>query len=275
MYRLLFAFTAVLTFGNACMGQLIVGHRGASYDAPENTLSAFKEAWRQNADGVEGDFYFTADQQIVCIHDKDAKRTGGEKLSVSESTLAQLQKLEYGGWKDAKFNGEPLPTFADVAAVIPRGKLFVIELKTGPEIVPLLVEELKKTELTEDQLLVIAFNSDTVAKSKEMMPNVRAHWLTGYKQNKETGAWAPTVEEVAKMLKTCGADGLGTQGNRAIVDEAFIAKLKSEGMKEFHVWTVDSPEDAKYFQKLGAVGITTNRPAFIREELNLEESQGE
>ena len=265
--RSLVVFAVMAIGGNVALGQSIVAHRGASYDAPENTASAFEEAWRQNADGVEGDFYFTADGQIVCIHDKDTKRTGGEKMVVAESTLEQLKKLEYGEWKDAKFKGEPLPTFADVAAVIPAGKLFVIELKTGPEIVTLLVEELKKTKLTEDQLLIIAFNSDTVAKAKEMLPNVRAHWLTGYKQDRLSGAWRPTVEDVAKTLKACGADGLGTNGNREVVNEQFISTLRAGGMKEFHVWTIDDPADAKYFQKLGAVGITTNRPAFIREAL--------
>jgi glycerophosphoryl diester phosphodiesterase len=60
--------------------QIIVAHRGASYDAPENTIAAFKEAWKQNADGVEGDFYVIRDQQIVCIHDANTERTGGRKL---------------------------------------------------------------------------------------------------------------------------------------------------------------------------------------------------
>ena len=54
------------------------------------------------------------------------------------------------------------------------------------------------------------------------------------------------------------------------MNAAFIDQLKRAGMREFHVWTIDAPEDAKYFQKLGAVGITTNRPAFIRESLGLE-----
>ena len=51
-------------------GQEIVAHRGASFDAPENTLAAFRLAWEQGSDGVEGDFYLTRDHQIVCIHDR-------------------------------------------------------------------------------------------------------------------------------------------------------------------------------------------------------------
>ena len=251
-----------------CSAQVIVGHRGASFDAPENTVTAFQEAWRQDADGVEGDFYVTKDQHIVCIHDADTKRTGGRKLDVATSTLAELRKLEYGSWKDQKFRGEPIPTFAEVLAVIPRGKLFVIELKTGPEIVPLLKSELLRLKPDDKDLLIIAFNQDTVLAAKQQLPGIRAHWLTGYKQDKTTGRWSPDIKEVARALKATGADGLGTQGNRDVVTPEFVKSLRDQGMKEFHVWTVDEPADARYFQSLGAVGITTNKPAFIRTALS-------
>ncbi len=247
--------------------QMIVAHRGASYDAPENTMSAFNLAWKLGADGVEGDFYVTKDEQIVCIHDKDTKRTGGKNLAVVNATLEQLRELEYGKWKAASFAGEPLPTFADVLTSIPADKKFIIELKTGPEIVPHLKAELTKYKADEQRLLIIAFNADTVAECKRSLPNIKVHWLTGYKQDKSTGEWSPTLEAVQKTLKASGADGLGTQGNREIVTEEFIAQLKAGGLKEFHVWTVDDPSDAKYFQKLGAMGITTNRPDLIHESL--------
>lgn len=247
--------------------QMIVGHRGASFDAPENTCASFEEAWQQGADGVEGDFYMTADRQLVCIHDKDTKRTAGKNLKVTSSRLEQLKQLDYGSWKGAKFKGEPIPTFAEVAACIPSDKKFIIELKAGPEIVPLLVEQLQKSELKHEQLLIIAFDSDAVAKCKELLPDVRAHWLVGYKQDKKTGQWAPTLDTVAQTLADCNADGLGTQGEPAVVTEEFISELKKRGLREFHVWTIDDPEQARYFQKLGAIGITTNRPALIREAI--------
>lgn len=247
---------------------MIIGHRGASSDAPENTIAAFKEAWNQNADGVEGDFHFTRDQRIVCIHDKDTMRTGGTKLTVATSTLAELRQLEYGGWKAAKFQGEPIPLLSDVLQAIPDGKQLVIELKTDPAIVPLLKEELSQHAFDPSRILIISFNEATVAKCKELLPEIKAHWLTGYEQNKETKVWHPTVDEITAKLLQSHADGLGTKADRNIVTENFIRALKEQGMKEFHVWTVDDPGDALYFQKLGAIGITTNRPAFIRSALS-------
>lgn len=259
----------ILSFQAIGSCQMIVAHRGASHDAPENTLAAFREAWRQNADGIEGDFYFTRDHHIVCIHDPDTERTGGQKLPVADSTLSTLQQLEYGSWKAAEFRGEPLPTFAQVLELLPPEKTFVIELKTGPEIVPLLCEQLEGCEAQFDQMLIIAFNAETVAAAKKHLPQIRAHWLTSYKQNKKTGKWHPTVDEIAEQLQACSADGLGTKGDRQIVTPEFIAALKERGLREFHVWTIDRAEDARYFQKLGAVGITTNRPAHIRQALGL------
>lgn len=259
---------AFATLTSSADAQMIVGHRGASFDAPENTMCAFQLAWEQKADGVEGDFYFTKDNQIVCIHDKTTLRTAGKELDVAKSTLAELRKLEYGAWKDKRFQGEPIPTFAEVLKSIPADKKFIIELKTGPEIVPLLKTELEKHPTDPKQLLIICFNADTVIACKESMPSIKVHWLTGYKQDKKSGEWKPMIDEVIKTLQRTKADGLGTQGNCEIVNEEFIAKLKESGLKEFHVWTIDEPKDAIYFQKLGAMGITTNRPDLIRQTLS-------
>ncbi len=246
--------------------QVIVGHRGASYDAPENTLAAFKLAWEQQADGIEGDFYVTKDQQVVCIHDADTKRTAAKKLVVAQATLAELRSLEYGAWKNASFSGEPIPTFEDVLAIVPAGKLFVIELKVGPEIVPLIKPALEKEHQagTDKKFLFISFNADTIAKCKELLPTIRAHWLTGFKQDKQTGRWTPEVATICDTVTKCKADGVGLRGERAVIDQTFIDYLKNHGCREFHVWTIDEVKDAAYFQGLGAVGITTNRPAFIR-----------
>jgi glycerophosphoryl diester phosphodiesterase len=266
-HRVLHICVLALPFAAVAQAQVIVAHRGASFDAPENTLSAFHLAWEQNADGIEGDFYFTKDKQLVCIHDADTERTGGKKLIVADSTLAELRTLRYGGWKDARFKGETLPTFADVLATVPAGKQFVIELKTGPEIVPLLKAEIARLKPKLSDLLVISFHKETVLASKRELPEIRAHLLISYKRNEFAGTWSPTRADVAKALDESGADGLGTQGNGAVVTAGFIAYLRERGMREFHVWTIDEPRDARYFRSLGAIGITTNRPGLLREAL--------
>ncbi|BBO30485.1 glycerophosphodiester phosphodiesterase [Lacipirellula parvula] len=253
--------------------QNIVAHRGASFDAPENTVASMKLAFEQGADGVEADFYLSSDGEIVCIHDADTKRTAGVKHVIVKTPLAELRKLDVGAWKNEKYRGEKIPTFAEIAETIPAVKKFIIELKTGPEIVAPLKEALAKTKLKDDQILIICFNEKTVAECKKLLPNLKCHWLTGYKQNEKTGEWTPTLDEVVATLERSKADGLGTQGDMKHVDAEFIKELCDEGHCEFHVWTIDNPKVAKYYQKLKPWGITTNKPGFIREQLNAKSTK--
>ena len=85
---------------------MITAHRGASDDAPENTLAAFRLAWQQGADAIEGDFRLSGDGVVVCIHDADTARTCGVKLPVADTPLARLRQLDYGRWKGEGFAGE-------------------------------------------------------------------------------------------------------------------------------------------------------------------------
>lgn len=263
-----------------CVVRIGANHRGASgcfRKAPENTLAAFNQAWDQRADGIEGDFRLTRDGEIVCLHDADSKRTGGRRLVVSQSTLAELRTLEYGGWKGDAFQGELLPTFAQVLASVPEGKTFVIELKSGPEIVPVLKRQLERARrigaVKAIRLLIIAFDPRTVATCKTCLPDIRVHWLTDFDRDKTTGDIHPTVNEIVATLKSCSADGIGFRGDRSVLTEEFIDALRQQGMKEFHVWTIDRPEDARYFRRLGASGITTNRPAAIRRSFESHEDR--
>ncbi|QDV73912.1 putative glycerophosphoryl diester phosphodiesterase 1 [Planctomycetes bacterium K2D] len=256
----------------AAQAQLITAHRGASYDAPENTLAAFKLAWEQGADAFEGDFYLTADGKIVCGHDKDAKRVAGSPLVMEKSTADELRALDVGSWKGAQWKGERMPLFKDVLDVVGDGRIFV-EIKSGPKIVAPLLKQLGESGIPEDRITIICFNEAVTAECERLAPQIKTHWLTGFKKQKD-GAWAPSVDEVLAKLKASRADGFGVQANPEHVDAEFLAKLADEGYDEFHVWTVDDADVARYYQKLGAWGITTNRPAWLREQLGLRKQLG-
>ena len=261
--RLPFALVAIAIFSNVAMAQMVVAHRGASHDAPENTLSAFRLAWQQSADGVEGDFYLTADDHIVCIHDKDTLRTGGLKKTVEASTLSELRKLEYGRWKDKQYEGEPIPTLDQVIETVPDGKTLVIELKSTQRILPKLIEALKRNSSRPITFMVIAFDAPTAAAFKKEMPTIKTHWLTSFKRSTPLSSARPTAKEIAKIVRENGLDGVGMKGDVDVIDQKFVNALKSGGCGEFHVWTIDNIPTAKLFQSLGAMGITTNMPAPI------------
>ncbi|MGI9517699.1 MAG: glycerophosphodiester phosphodiesterase [Pirellulaceae bacterium] len=252
---------------NPLSAQLIVAHRGASHDAPENTLTAFHLAWEQQADGIECDFRMTADGHIVCIHDETTERTAGTNLEVAGSTLEELQQLDVGKWKGPEFTGERIPLLSEVIAIVPADKRIVIELKAGQEIVAPLGQVLAESNLQTEQILVISFRWDTIAAVNSQLPHLRTHLLRDYEPEGDTGPWTPTSSEIATTIERIGADGLGSEGRRSVFTREFRDALVDEGVEEFHVWTIDDPEDAKFFQELGAWGITTNRPALIRQSL--------
>jgi glycerophosphoryl diester phosphodiesterase len=255
---------------------MIVAHRGASYDAPENTMAAFKLAWEQKADGVEGDFYLTSDGRVVCTHDGNTKRVAGEKLIVEESTLAELQALDVGSWKDPKFADERMPTLEDVLAATPEGKKVFIELKSHAKVVPPMLEIIKKSNVPLENLVVISFHRDVIKACHEQLPELKSHWLTDYKESKEgEGDWRPSAQSVIETLRETGAWGLGSQANGQHFNADFIAALRDAGFKEFHVWTVDKAKTARHYRELGTWSITTNRPGWLREKLSNPQDEAE
>src|SRR5450631_4721748 len=107
----------------------IVAHRGASADAPENTLAAFRLAWEQGADGIEGDFRLTAEGRIVCIHDEDTVRVAGSRHVVADASYNDLRALDVGSWKGKQWRSERIPLLEEVLADVPDGKQAFLELK--------------------------------------------------------------------------------------------------------------------------------------------------
>jgi len=146
---------------------MIVAHRGASKDAPENTLPAFKLAWKQGADAIEGDFHLTKDGHIVCIHDNNTKKVAGINLVVRNVTLADLRKLDVGVRHSKAFQGTIIPTIAEVFATIPEQKTIYIEIKCGAEIIPALLQEIEKSDLKKEQVVVISFDKKVIQELKQ------------------------------------------------------------------------------------------------------------
>ena len=263
-YAVLYLFLCLFSNGGAALSnaQLIVAHRGASADAPENTIASFELAWEQGADAIEGDFYLTSDQQIVCFHDNTTERLCGVKIPVKQSTLAELQNLDVGSWKDQQFAGQRMPSLSDVLATAPCEKKVFIEIKSGPEIVPFLPRILQESELPPNRTIIISFQKEVIRASKEKMPQIEAFWLTAFHQDETTGKWTPTVDEVIAMAKNIGADGVDLNANTDVVSAHFVDLCHQAGLS-VHVWTVDDLAKATRLQEMGVDSITTNRPGFL------------
>jgi glycerophosphoryl diester phosphodiesterase len=265
MRKLLAVFT-VLAMIVSTRAVEIIAHRGASYDAPENTLGAIRLGYKQKADGVEIDIHLTKDNQLVIMHDFDTARVGGVTNKIATQTLAELSPIEigsWGKWTNGQFH-EHIPTLKEALALVPRGKKLFIEIKTGPEIIPALKKELDRAKQKSKQLVIITFNYDSAAAAKKTFPKLKTYWLVGYSKDKKTGLY-PDLTETINKAKAIGVDGLDLNFNWPL-NETTVGRIKQAGL-ECHVWTVDDPAKARELAALGVDSITTNRPKFIRDAL--------
>lgn len=241
---------------------MIVAHRGASRNAPENTIPAFRLAWEQGADAIEGDFHLTKDGHVVCIHDGDTKRVSTTNRVVRNSTLADLRTLSIVHGPGDEFKGTIIPTISEVFATIPEGKTIYVEVKCGVEIIPELLKEIDKSGLNAEQVVVISFSESVIQELKSRAPQYRASWLCNFHKQK-SGEVTPSSETVLSTLKRIHADGLSSN---TAVPESLIEAVRKQGYK-WHVWTVDDPKTAKRMKALGAASITTNIPKILSEGL--------
>ena len=252
---------------NARSRPLIVAHRGASHAAPENTLAAFRLAFEQDADTIEGDFRQTADGQIVCCHDATTARCGDKALRISATSAAELKTVDVGGWKSPRYAGERMPTLDEVLAIVPPGRGAFLELKgRAAGIVPRVTAIVLRSTVPMQRLRLMSFDLATVRALRRHLPEAATSWLVEYRTERATGRITPTHDLICRTLRENAIEGLGTQARTDVVTPDFASRLAADG-RSLHAWTIDTPELADAFVRLGVASVTTNRPALIRGHL--------
>jgi glycerophosphoryl diester phosphodiesterase len=248
---------------------LLIAHRGESHLAPENTLAAFRLAWSLRDDAIEMDVHLTNDGQVVVCHDDDTIRTTGGRAQcvIRDSTADELRALDVGSWKHPKYAGERIPLLAEVLSTMPANKRAFIELKSDHlDLVPAAIQVMKSSSHPADALTVISFHAASIAAFKRQWPEgPKAYYLSEFRQDRRTGRWSPTVEELIAAARACGADGLDVE-NAPPVDRDFVEQVHAAGMP-CYVWTEDDPSAARRYAGWAVDGITTNRAHWIRGQL--------
>lgn len=263
-----FAGLAIVSATSTLSAVEIIGHRGASYDAPENTLASVNLAWQRNADAVEIDIYLSKDGKIVAYHDKTTKRIGGRDQAVKEQTFAELQTLDVGTWKNAQYKQERIPTLSEILNTIPAGKRLFIEIKCGPEVLPQLKQDLSASGKTAAQTAIIGFDYETMQQAKLLMPELEVIWVFKVKQDKVTRKWEHNAGYYIQKAKAANLDGLDL-GYNEFVTKAFVEQSKAAGLPVY-VWTVNDVDDARKLVEMGITGITTDRPGLLISALKQE-----
>lgn len=243
----------------------IIAHRGASHDAPENTVSAALLAWKQEADGLEMDIHLTADGHPVVIHDPTLARTTGGSGRVEEMLLAQLKGLDAGKWKSDRFADEKIPVLEEMLGTVPAGKRAVVEIKTKRDVSMQVERAVTNAGLAEDQLTLIAFDYNVLQKLKAVFPHYEALWLIGDRHVRGQSAVDATLKEIFKQSHDAGFEGLNMWHGWP-VDSVFVEAIHGAGLK-LGVWTVDDADFGRSLAEAGVDYITTNRPDWIRMHL--------
>ena len=241
---------------------LVIGHRGAAGEAPENTLAAFELALRQGADGIELDVHLSADGVPVVIHDPRLDRTTSGAGRVRDHTLAALRRLDAGSWFNQRYPakarpryaGLKIPTLAEaLASARDRNCLVYVEIKRPHsfqgEIVPKVLEEIDRAAVR-SIVTVISFDLPTLRRLRHLDSEI-----------------ALGIDFTRPLLAIRRAESLGATTlapHWAFASKGFIGRAHRAGLRVL-VWDLDQALWMRRKISDGVDGIITRYPAKLVE----------
>ncbi len=232
----------------------VLGHRGASHAAPQNTLAAFRKAVDAGADGIELDVHLSRDGVPVVIHNDSVDATTDGHGLVREMTLVQLKALDAGAHFDAAFAGERIPTLEEVLAEVGPRLLTNIELKAGQTsaLVSAVVELVRRMGMA-TRVWFSSFKPYALYRARALAPEIPCGLLYG-PLNLGTFLLRPfTPHEALHPYKD-------------MLTARAIRRAHDRGLRVF-TWTLDDPDMVRKLAAWGIDGIITNEPAEILEAL--------
>ena len=247
----------------------IIAHRGESFDAPENSLSAINLAWERGSKAVEIDIHLSADNEVVVIHDKHTGRVGDKKLYVKKSKLSELRSVDIGRKKSNKFIDERVPTLIEVLETIPSEDQIVIEVKCGKEIISPLIQILKTSTLSNNQVEIIAFNFDVITEIKKQAPSYKALWLLDLDYYLPHWLIRVNPNKIIKKVKESNLDGVNVWAGKTI-NQSCVKAFKNKGLLVY-VWTVNDLHIALKMANYDVDAITTDRAGWLTKQLSIKQ----
>jgi len=229
---------------------LVWAHRGASRQAPENTIAAFALAERLGADGIELDTQLCASGEAIVFHDESLGRTTGFAGLVSETPWNVIQRLDAGARFDARFAGERVPLLEDALAATQLLVNVEIKSERGDDrgLTAAVLRAVRRTS-SASRVLLSSFNPFCLLRARAQEPSLPRALL--FERDAmfllRHGLSAPALGVVALHPE----DELAT-------DRA-VARWRRRGYA-VSPWTVDDPLRAVALQRAGASGIITNVP---------------
>jgi glycerophosphoryl diester phosphodiesterase len=236
---------------------LVIGHKGASALAPENTLKAFRKAIELQADYVEFDSHLTKDGEIVIIHDADTFNSTGVPGLIRDKSLEEIKKLDAG-------EGEQIPTLQELITIAKGKTRLQLEIKsTG--LLERMVKILRKEDLIQNSI-VSCFMFDELLKLKEIEPKIKIGFLLPAELVRSRSI-------KRKILKCVREDFYAIHPHFNTVSKEIVDFAHTNGLK-VNVWTVNESNTMKKLIKLGVDGIITDDISLAHKMISSEKYIG-
>jgi len=223
---------------------LIIAHRGASAEKPENTLAAFRRALALRVDGIELDVHVTRDGVPVVFHDDKLKRLTGAKGRLTDFTWAELAKLRVRGT-------EPIPRLIDVLRLTRLRTVVQIELKAGVPIPP--VVQAVKTARALGWVIFASFDVALVRQAGELAPKAPRMLISESRRSRAV---------ILRQLASCKALGLSFN-HRRVPSAAWVQYFQLRGYSVW-TWTVNDPAAMTRLAGWGVDALLGDDPALMR-----------
>jgi glycerophosphoryl diester phosphodiesterase len=248
---------------------LIIGHRGASAVAPENTMAAFREAISAGSDGIEFDVRLTRDGIPVIIHDSSLRRTGGLSQRVADLTWAEIRGVDVGSWfarrqhlEPQTFAGETVPSLEELFELFLSNDLnLYLEMKcdSAAEYRPLAKSccDLIEARGLKERVMIECFQLEALRIVKEIDSEIQTVALF------ESTVTDPSLlldRSILNKAAEIGASALAL--HHRLARKSLVEKAKSAGM-HVAVWTVDDPAWVEKARTLEIDALITNDPVTL------------
>lgn len=233
----------------------IVAHRGASKDAPENTLKSIELAIEQGADTVEFDVRLSQDGIPVLFHDETVIRTTNayQATRLESMLLDDIKTLDAGFWFSSDYINEPIPTFEEVLELIDRRIQIFVDVKTHSSVMNEILVGIIETYEMEDMTTFLSTDKTQLYQLKTLNPEIKTLLLL-----------TSFYGDINALSKDDLIDYIGLQ--HTFIENAYgiISHLQRNG-KRVYAWTVSDERDMERVLKFGLDGMITSRPSVARE----------
>ncbi|MDQ0878680.1 glycerophosphoryl diester phosphodiesterase [Paenibacillus sp. V4I3] len=242
---------------------LVIAHRGARGEAPENTLAAFRLGLEQGCDAIELDIHLSKDGEIVVIHDDTLNRTTDINGRVNELTLTELKQADAGRWFHEKYACERVPLLEEVFDLVPANVIINVEIKHsyGRKIEPALVELMKRKNRMQN-VIVSSFDHKCLLFLKLLEPEIKIGLLYDINPGRHialaTGLGFPVYSLHPKHTRIVGED---------------VRDAIAQGLRVFP-YTINDEERMAELIDYGVSGIITDYPRKLRAMLSHTVSAG-